>query len=183
MKKLILILSVTIMCMVWCTPATAVSVESNTARSSVRYTIDNDTIDSRYSNTRYGFSIYYEGSQHYNGDARRTASANKNHRYGWVGTNFYTPKKELYVTIGMYLNSSLFTDSRTGYWSNQGIDSFLIGRKNQNTAPAGWSYMNGVLDKNYATVEGIPLKGIDVAPSGTGSGYTGADAISVYAYD
>lgn len=182
MKKWVSFFVAVTLLMVCTMRAWAVSFEPNTTRSSVNYRIDNDTIDSRYRNERYGFSTYYEGAQHYNGDARRTASVNKNHHYQWLGPRFDTPNKKIYLTMGTHLNSSLFTDTKARYWSIQGFEMFLIGTKNQNTAPAGWSYMNGVLDRTYEG-PGMRLDGICLMPSGTGSGYTGADAISVYAYD
>lgn len=165
-----------------CTMRTwAVSFEPITTRGSVNYRIDNDTIDSRFRNRRYGFSTYFENAYSYNGDARRTASVNKDDYYEWIGYRLDTMNRKIYLNMGIYLNSTSFTDTKAEYWSIQGFQMFLIGTKNQNTAPAGWSYTNSVLDRTYE-VSGMRFDGINVSPSGTGSGYTGADAISVYAY-
>lgn len=54
-----------------------------------------------------------------------------------------------------------------------------MARVNQNTASVGWLYINYAVNKNYATPGDFSIYGMSLGTSGSGSGYTGADAIRV----
>ena len=116
--------------------------EANTPRMSG--TIDNDTIDSKYFNSRTGFPTYLTVNPNlYNGDARREVYNKYSSEYTWgLKTRFYDSRGGvLNVTWSVYLYDTYFTDTqaRYGTLSGGGEMMFYLNSVNQNTAPAGWS--------------------------------------------
>lgn len=147
--------------------------------------IDNDTSDSNYYNVRNSFAIYVSGSTQYNGDSRRAYSSSRD-RYSWMWNNaIYNsgPYKNISITFGVYLNNYLFTDEKSAYYIEQKDGGYIAYNINQNTAKTGWNYFDCVINKNYATPGTFSVIGASVQASGTGSGFTGADAISLEIYN
>lgn len=156
---------------------------SASAASTANFLIDNDTVDSTCKTERDGFGIYVTGSSHYNGDCRRQSSSNKYTWYQWCKKSeaIYSSYYPIYMVAGVYLNNSMFTDTQAHYYVVQRDGGYLMNILNQNTAPAGWTYFDYIISVNYATPNGFSLYGMYVSPSGTGTGYTGADAIRITA--
>lgn len=146
--------------------------------------IDNDTSNtSIFNNHREGFEIYVTGSSHYNSDCRRDYNTEKYNRYYWNLNSSYgniTKYTPINLMVGIYLNNPLFQDTQAGYWLQQKDGGYMMATVNQNTAPVGWSYIYYTVNLNYATPGLYSVTGISVRASGNGSGYTGADAISLY---
>ena len=155
---------------------------NTSAETTVSFTIDNDTVDSTCINWQNGFDIYVTGSAHYNDDCRRALTSNTEAFYEWSKRScMLASSKPIYVTAGYYLNNTLFTDPQAMYYIVQRDGGYLMGYVNQKTARGGWSYINYTITKNYATPGGYSVWGMSVSPSGVGTGYTGADAISIRA--
>lgn len=158
---------------------------SASAASTANYIIDNDTVDKTCTVLRDGFGIYVTGSSHYNGDCRRQLSSDRLKFYEWRKKSeadaVYSYGYPIYVTAGVYLRNSLFTDTQAHYYLIQEDGGYLINIINQNTARAGWTYFDATINWNYATPNTFSVYGMSVSPSGIGSGYTGADAISIVA--
>lgn len=155
------------------------------AASTANFIIDNDTVDKTCTVFRDGFDIYVTGSSHYNGDCRRQLSSNKYAYYEWRKKSktdaVYSYDAPIYVTAGVYLRNSLFTDTQAHYYLEQEDGSYLINIINQKTAREGWTYFDATINLNYATPNTFSVYGMSLSPSGIGSGYTGADAISIVA--
>ena len=152
--------------------------------SKANYKIDNDTVDNTFMNRRSGFDIYVTGSSHYNGDCRRQLSSNANAYYEWRKKSdpVYSKDYPIYVTVGVYLNNTRFTDTRAHYHIIQEDDRYLINILDHNTARAGWTYFDATFNWNNTTPNEFTVYGLAVTPSGLGNGlYTGADAIHINA--
>lgn len=124
------------------TPAAAAVKPQGTV--SINWLVDNDTIDSQYSNYRTGFSTYLSGlSNSYNHDARREVSSSGfNSRYGWRNTLSLSNEVQynpVYVQLSVYLYDNSFTDPQAGYYLDEELISFRISTINQNLAPGGWN--------------------------------------------
>ena len=155
---------------------------SASAASSTNFIIDNDSSDSACDTEHLGFDIYVTGSSHYNGDCRRALTSNTDAWHIWENeSKMLRSTNPISVTAGIYLNNSRFTDPDAHYYVQQRDGGYLMKRLDQNTARAGWTYINYTINKNYATPGGYSVKGVMVCTSGSGTGYTGADAISVSA--
>lgn len=155
---------------------------SASAAVSTSFIIDNDSSDSACDTSHYGFDIYVTGSSHYNGDCRRGLTSNTSAWYSWINeSKKISSTSPISVTAGYYINNSRFTDPAACYYIEQRDGGYLMARVNQNTAPVGWSYINYTVNKNYATPGGFSVYGMSLGTSGSGSGYTGADAIRVSA--
>ncbi len=156
---------------------------NTSAASKAYFVIDNDTVDSTCKTERNGFTVYVTGSSHYNGDCRRQASSNKNAKYSWCKKSeaVHSVYYPIYMAAGVYLNNTKFTDTQAHYYVVQRDGGYLMNILNQKTAPGGWTYFDYTIYMNNTTPETYSLYGMSVSPSGIGSGYTGADAISISA--
>lgn len=166
-------------------PALAESTIPARASKTISYYIDNDTSNTANCyNIRSGYTAYIKDSDYYNGDLRRTYSSSRSDTYSWMRkTSFanvvqYSP---IYLTIGVYLKSTVLSDSAARYWCSQHDAAYIMFSLNQSTNANGWSYHTYTLKTNAATSGWYSIRGVEVMPSGTGSGYSAADAIYVYA--
>lgn len=184
MKKVISF--VLILCLVFSCFSVAAFAESR-ALQTTSYVIDNDTIDSTCSNIREGYTAYVKDSDYYNGDLRRTYSYSSTDSYTWLKNSSFSnliQYKPINLTIGVYLKSSVLSDTAASYWCVQNGEAYSAYRMfymNQTTNANGWSYHSYTLKTNYTTPGWYNILGVEVMPSRTGSGYSAADAISVYA--
>lgn len=158
---------------------------ANAATVSTSYYIDNDTSDTANCyNVRNGYAAYISDSSYYNGDLRRTYSYSSNDSYSWMrkvsfgNTVKYSPVN---MTVGVYLKSTVLSDTSASYWCSQPDSAYRMFYLNQSTNANGWSYHSYTLKTNHATPGWYSIKGIEVHPSGSGSGYSAADAIYVSA--
>ena len=87
----------------------------------------------------------------------------------------------IYLTIGVYLKSTVLSDSAARYWCAQHDAAYIMFSLNQSTNANGWSFHKYTIKTNSSTAGWYNIQGVEVMPSGTGSGYSAADAISVYA--
>ena len=182
MRKLISLIIVTIImfsCIIF--PAFA----DTRSTKSVNYKIDNDTSDTANCyNIRNGYTAYIKDSDYYNGDLRRTYSNSSSDSYSWVRkTTFGNSVKNnpINLIVGVYLKSTVLSDSAASYWCMQKDGAYKMFTMNQTTHANGWSYYSYTINKNYQTAGWYSIMGIEVMPSHTGSGYSAADAISVSA--
>lgn len=154
---------------------------------SLTRTIDNDSIATGYGNNdvRSAYT-YMKSSSLYNGDARYISSSNSNCEYYWSYPGLTSNTPEYFnITVGAYLNHSLFTDTAAKYYVNYYPHTYSpVGSINQNTAPGGW---------NYITVKNVRSLNINsssqfagyysydayITPSGLSNKYTGADGLQV----
>lgn len=93
-----------------------------------------------------------------------------------------TTKDNISVEIKAYLNHSRFTDPRAEYYASVNIDDvyYKIGTINQNSANAGWNYVNTrSFNKNYKIQGAFVVNEAYVCPSGSSGYETGADAVYV----
>lgn len=182
MKRIITIIIVISM-MLSCFSFPAFSESRAVATTS--YRIDNDTSDTANCfNIRAGYTAYIRDSDYYNGDLRRTYSYSSSDSYAWMRkTSFgnYIQYKPINLTIGVYLKSSVLSDSAASYWCSQRDGAYRMFFVNQSTNANGWSYYTYTIKTNNSTSGWYSIRGVEVMPSGSGSGYSAADAISVYA--
>lgn len=150
----------------------------------IEYWIDNDTSDTTNCfNIREGYTAYIKDSGYYNGDLRRTYSNSKD-CYSWVRKNSFGNKVKnspIYMVVGVYLKSNVLSDTAARYWCMQNDGAYLMFSMNQSTNANGWSYNYYTLKKNYQISGWYSIKGIEVMTSQTGSGYSAADAVYVFA--
>lgn len=153
---------------------------SAVSATSISETIDNDTVDSNCYNSRNGFLAYLNDNNYYNKDMRRTNSSSSDHHYGWHSDTVLDHSATDYIRVNLdvYLYSSTSKDPAASYGVytvGMVADSvFGICTMDQATAPNGWNSFSGrrcLGNAGYIT-------GIEMTPSGQGSTYTGADAIS-----
>lgn len=182
MKRLITVLLVVVLVFSLMTTALAASTS---------YYVDNDTSDTNNCyNVRVGYTAYISDSDYYNGDLRRTMSANSSDEYDWMR---YYPfgntvrYNNISMTVGIYLKSSVLSDTAASYWCIQpngdGSDgNYRMFYLNQSLYADGWTYKSYTVNVNYGTPGYYTINGIAVKPSGTGNGYSAADAVYVYAY-
>lgn len=142
-------------------------------------TIDNDTSDRNdYFNERYGFTAYLNDSNYYNGDMRRALS-NSNDNYAWYMYDgpLIVPFEEVSLNLMVYLYSSTANDSAAMFTADStGYETCFITNMNQGLAPNGWSSYS----RSFSFKNGNPntyFLGLSLRCSGTGTGYTGADAV------
>lgn len=158
---------------------------ANAATVSTSYYIDNDTSDTANCyNVRNGYAAYISDSGYYNGDLRRTYSYSSSDTYSWMRNVSFGNKVKnnpINMTVGVYLKSTVLSDTSAKYWCVQSDGGYMMFTVNQSTNANGWSYYSYTLKTNYATPGWYSIKGIEVHPSGTGSGYSAADAIYVSA--
>ncbi len=178
MKKIlatIIVVSMMLSCLSF--PALATTVTTT-------YRIDNDTSDTANCfNIRVGYTAYIKDSGYYNGDLRRTYSSSED-SYSWVRKNSFgnrVKNSPIYMTVGVYLKSNVLSDSAARYWCMQNDGAYLMFSMNQATNANGWSYHSYTLKTNYQVSGWYSIKGIEVMTSQTGSGYSAADAIYVFA--
>jgi hypothetical protein len=154
------------------------------------YVVDNDTSDtSNCYNIRVGYTAYISDSDYYNGDLRRTMASNSNDYYHWMRYNAFSnivKYKPIVMSVGVYLKSSVLSDTAASYSVLQpngsgANDLYSMFTMNQSLNANGWSYHSHTISYNYGTSGWFSIKGICVHPSGIGSGYSAADAVSVYA--
>ena len=161
MKRAItLIIAASIILSCFSFPALAESTAPARASKTISYYIDNDTSDTTNCyNIRSGYAAYIKDSDYYNGDLRRTYSSSRSDSYSWMRqTSFgnvvqYEPHDAAYIMFSL----------------------------NQSTNANGWSFHKYTIKTNSSTAGWYNIQGVEVMPSGTGSGYSAADAISVYA--
>lgn len=174
--SIVIIICMAISCMVL--PASAA-----VARTS--YYIDNDSADtSNCYNVRYGYVAYINDSDYYNGDLRRTYSSNNSDSYAWMRYSSFSNRvknEPIYLTVGVYLKSSVLSDTAAHYFCQQQDGGYGMFYQNQATDANGWSYHSYKIKINHQTPGWFCVKGVCVFPSGIGSGYSAADAIFVSA--
>ncbi|MGM9574901.1 MAG: hypothetical protein ACI3VE_03260 [Oscillospiraceae bacterium] len=157
----------------------------SSASSSISYFIDNDTSDTANCyNNRNGYAAYISDSDYYNGDLRRTYSYSSSDSYAWMRKTAFSnsiKNNPIHMSVGVYLKSTVLSDTAASYWCVQSDGGYIMFYVNQATNANGWSYYTYTLNTNHSTPGWYSLKGIEVHPSGTGSGYSAADAIYVYA--
>ena len=176
-KKFVALLSACCSILIYSITAIQVSAITSTPRF-----IDNDTNVSGYSNSRYGFSEYMSSSSLYYSDARIQNSNNSSYSYHYHFPTVSTTKDNISVEIKAYLNHSRFTDPRAEYYASVNIDDvyYKIGTINQNSANAGWNYVNTrSFSKNYKIQGAFVVNEAYVCPSGSSGYETGADAVYV----
>lgn len=153
---------------------------SAVSTTSISNTIDNDTADSDCYNSRSGFLAYLNDSNYYNRDMRRTDSSSGTHYYGWHSDTVLDHEATDYIRVNLdiYLYSSTSKDPAASYGVytvGMVADSvFGMCTMNQATAPNGWNSYS----KRWSLGNAGYITGIEMSPSGQGSTYTGADAIS-----
>lgn len=159
---------------------------ANALSASTKYYIDNDTSDTANCyNVRNGYAAYIKDGDYYNGDLRRTYSYSGSESYSWMRNSAFSNSVKnapISMTVGVYLKSTVLSDTSASYWCNQPDGGYRMFYVNQATNANGWSYYSYKLNTNHSTPGWYSLKGIEVHPSGTGSGYSAADAIYVYAW-
>lgn len=154
-----------------------------TRGDSISCLIDNDTIDSDYYNERYGFLAYLNDSNYYNEDMRRTYSDEGDDGYCWYTESplDHESRDDIDVDLDIYLYSSTSRDPAANYYLDSMGDVTIVGKRvcvfDQSTSPNGWNSFS------RSVFYGFPgeVWGISIYPSGSGSTYTGADAVNFYA--
>lgn len=107
------------------------------------YTVDNDNANPEDGiNSRYGFNNYVSASSSYNDD-HRTSNATADY-YTWMPPAY---PNNVTVSYYAYLNSSSFTNPSADYYIGD-TDFLDMQQINQNTAPAGWNYIGGVVQNS-----------------------------------
>lgn len=155
------------------------SAVTNSTRASTAVTtcfIDNDTSDrDNYYNERGGFTAYLNDSNYYNGDMRRALSSSTD-SYTWFmyDAPSVSSTKTVRVDLDVYLYSSTSNDTAAQLAAEtSAYESQLIANMNQKLAPNGWSSYA----RQFKFINNANFLGIAIYASGTGSGYTGADAV------
>lgn len=150
------------------------------------YWIDNDTSDTDNAyNIREGYTAYITDSDYQNGDLRRTTADQTGDSYCWMRrTTFSNTIKNnvIHVSVGVYLKSSVLTDTAASYWCMQADGAYRMFTMDQQLNATGWTYHSYTVDTNYATPGWFSIEGVMVRPSGIGSGYSAADAIYIDAF-
>ena len=148
--------------------------------NSIYCLIDNDTVDSSYYNIRQGFLAYLNDPNYYNKDMRRTDSNKGDDNYSWFTDSPLSHSATAYIDVDLdiYLYSSTSKDPSALYYAYSiGMvagTGKLICSMDQSTATNGWnSFSKSVYIGSSGDVIGLTLY-----PSGEGSTYTGADAVS-----
>lgn len=143
------------------------------------YVIDNDDAQG-YETSSVGFATYLQDSMLYYGDARRQLSNSpSNGLYTWHYPVRYK-QGNFYCGLRVFLYHDTFTDPAASYYGNCANQYYttLIGRINQNYAPAGWNAI-AVTTLEQLGQTGNRSSYVDLRPSGTANCYTGADAIEM----
>lgn len=153
---------------------------SAASTTSISKTIDNDTVDSDCYNSREGFLAYLNDSNYYNKDMRRTNSNSDTHYYGWHCNTVLDHEADDYIRVSLkvYLYSSTSKDPAASYGvytvGMVGDSIFGMCTMDQATAPNGWNSFS----RRWCLGNAGSITGIEMSPSGKGSTYTGADAVS-----
>lgn len=153
---------------------------SAVSTTSISKTIDNDTVDSDCYNSREGFLAYLNDSNYYNKDMRRTNSNSDTHYYGWHCNTVLDHEADDYIRVSLkvYLYSSTSKDPAASYGvytvGMVGDSIFGMCTMDQATAPNGWNSFS----RRWCLGNAGSITGIEMSPSGKGSTYTGADAVS-----
>lgn len=154
--------------------------KSAASTTSISKTIDNDTVDSDCYNSREGFLAYLNDSNYYNKDMRRTNSNSDTHYYGWHCNTVLDHEADDYIRVSLkvYLYSSTSKDPAASYGvytvGMVGDSIFGMCTMDQATAPNGWNSFS----RRWCLGNAGSITGIEMSPSGKGSTYTGADAVS-----
>lgn len=152
-------------------------------RATTTFLIDNDTIDSSCSNSRYGFNEYLSDTGHYNNDARRQLTkGGGSYWYRWESNGGFWKNGTIYAKVGVYVNNKYFLDSAAEYYVERTYSTIMapVGTLNQNYAKAGWNYFNEISLDSLSADDANKSSFVEVWPSGNNqTGYTGADAIQV----
>lgn len=141
--------------------------------------IDNDTIASKVANSLRGFDTYLNGSNHYNGDARRSPTGT-DARYIWevinAGAQNASSYACLYMDLHIWLNDASFNDPYAEYWVGDSTISYPFCTINQRVAYPGWNNRSSA--KNTSVRPGyFFINNVSVTPGSTSGYYTGADCI------
>lgn len=162
----------------------SMSVETNVnvnATTTYKATIDND--DSQgHSNKAVGTWTYVSDTDLYRNDARRIKSTKKSAEYYWIFKKSFEKDSAIYAKASVYINNPYFLDTAAEYYWDDTLVDKKAGTINQKYATKGW---NSLPKKKltYALPDGTQYCSfLYVSPSGTGSNYTGADAVKVTIY-
>lgn len=142
--------------------------------------VDNDTIDQSCYNERSGFNSYMSYGYLYNGDARIENSSNSSKFYQWLYPASGPSGNTMTVSLSVYLKHSRFTDPRAWYSVQYTqFSSYSLGRINQRLATSGWNYLRNISVPSLYAGGGFISHYVELSPSGTPGGETGADAIQI----